>query len=165
MLPLLSSHIGNLDTDFTCMEFLCLNSWTSPNTLRTHFHLQMTVLPIDWIVFPTLYRNSHKHILACTCTCAHHMKIMNAHMLFHTHTCKKQLCMHTCPFTHTHMHNCAQGGHSPLLCASKEGQDAVVEMLLQAGATVDLQNKVEDCYWVHLSLEVVGCTCHVHCIH
>ena len=36
-----------------------------------------------------------------------------------------------------------QDGFSPLISASQEGHDRVVEKLLQAGATVDLQNKVE----------------------
>ena len=45
--------------------------------------------------------------------------------------------MHTQP----HM----QVGFFPLFSASQEGHDRVVEMLLQAGATVDLQDKVENC--------------------
>ena len=36
-------------------------------------------------------------------------------------------------------------GCSPLYDASQEGHDGIVEMLLQAGATVDLQTKVEEC--------------------
>ena len=47
------------------------------------------------------------------------------------------------PYTHTH----TQDGLFPLYVASQEGHDRIVEMLLQAGATVDLQNKVEDCYY------------------
>jgi len=38
-----------------------------------------------------------------------------------------------------------QDGHCPLHIASQKAHDRTVEMLLQAGATVDLQNKVEDC--------------------
>ena len=41
---------------------------------------------------------------------------------------------------------CMQNGAYPLHVASQEGHDRIVEMLLQAGATVDLQNKVENCY-------------------
>ena len=55
------------------------------------------------------------------------------------------LATHT--HTHTHTHTCAQDGCSPLYFASQEGHDMIVQMLLQAGATVDLQNKVEDCYY------------------
>ena len=44
----------------------------------------------------------------------------------------------------------------PLISASKEGHDRIVEMLLQAGATVDLQNEVENCY-------LFTCTCGVPC--
>ena len=64
--------------------------------------------------------------------------------------------MHT--HMHTHMHICVytQEGYSPLHNASVEGHDRIVEMLLQAGATVDLQQKVEDCssvvYCVHCTL-------------
>ena len=49
--------------------------------------------------------------------------------------------------THTCTHNtmCMQDGASSLHIASQEGHDRVVEMLLQAGATVDLQDKVENC--------------------
>jgi len=46
---------------------------------------------------------------------------------------------------HTHAHT--QGGSFPLEIASSKGHDEIVEMLLQAGATVDLQEKVEDCYY------------------
>ena len=35
-----------------------------------------------------------------------------------------------------------QNGYTPLLSASQEGHDGIVEMLLQAGASVDLQAKV-----------------------
>ena len=38
-----------------------------------------------------------------------------------------------------------QDGFFPLFVASEEGHDRVVEKLLQAGATVDLQNKVVIC--------------------
>ena len=48
-----------------------------------------------------------------------------------------------------------QDGFSPLISASQEGHDRVVEKLLQAGATVDLQNKVVVII-CHLSLV----TCH-----
>jgi len=52
--------------------------------------------------------------------------------------------MHACmPFTHTS----AQKGGNLLFLASQEGQDEIVEVLLQARATVDLQDKVEDCYY------------------
>ena len=47
------------------------------------------------------------------------------------------------PFTHT----CTQSGDSSLSFASQEGHDGIVEMLLQAGATVDLRTKVEDSYY------------------
>ena len=46
--------------------------------------------------------------------------------------------------THTTM--CLQNGGCPLLFASLEGHDKTVEILLQAGATVDLQNKVDSYY-------------------
>ena len=35
-----------------------------------------------------------------------------------------------------------QDGYSPLHNASQEGHDGIVERLLQAGATVDIQTKV-----------------------
>ena len=47
-----------------------------------------------------------------------------------------------------------QDGSFPLISASQKGHDRIVEKLLQAGATVDLQNKV---LFVHLSLVM----CHV----
>ena len=65
--------------------------------------------------------------------------------------CESQPHTHTHPVTpthaHTHMHICVytQEGFLPLHNASVEGYDGIVEMLLQAGATVDLQTKVEDC--------------------
>ena len=51
------------------------------------------------------------------------------------------------PYLHTHTHTHTQNGFFPLFLASHEGHDKIVEMLLQAGATVDLQNKVKDCYY------------------
>jgi len=41
-----------------------------------------------------------------------------------------------------------QDAGCPLYFASHEGHDKTVEILLQAGATVDLQNKVENYYWL-----------------
>ena len=46
--------------------------------------------------------------------------------------------------THTTM--CIQDGHCPLHFASLEGHDKTVKILLQAGATVDLPDKVESYY-------------------
>ena len=46
--------------------------------------------------------------------------------------------------THGHTHPHTQGGSSPLHTASQKGYDGIVEVLLQAGAAVDLQTKVED---------------------
>ena len=46
--------------------------------------------------------------------------------------------------THTHTHTYTQYGFFPLYDASQEGHDGILEILLQAGATADLQNKVED---------------------
>ena len=39
---------------------------------------------------------------------------------------------------------CIQDGFFPLSDASQEGYDEIVQVLLHAGATVDLQNKVKD---------------------
>ena len=63
----------------------------------------------------------------------------------HTHTPHSFIHTHTHVHTHTHTHT--KDGASPLYLASQEGHDGIVEMLLQAGATVDLQTKVEDCYY------------------
>ena len=50
--------------------------------------------------------------------------------------------------THTCTHNTmwTQDEFCPLHIASQEDHGRIVEMLLQAGATVDLQNKVESYY-------------------
>ena len=50
---------------------------------------------------------------------------------------------------------CTQDGACPLHIASQEGHDKTVEILLQAEATVDLQNKVKDCYYLFI--------CHLCC--
>ena len=65
------------------------------------------------------------------------------HARTHTHT-----CTYTHTHTHTHTQTCTrtQDGFFPLYLASQEGHDGIVVMLLQAGATVDLQIKVEDYY-------------------
>ena len=60
------------------------------------------------------------------------------HTYTHTHT---QTCTHTTMYT--------QDGYCPLIVASQEGHDGIVEKLLQAGATVDLKNKVDNnCYYL-----------------
>ena len=51
---------------------------------------------------------------------------------------------HTHNTTHTTM--CIQDRHCPLYIASQKGHDKTVEILLQAGATVDLQSKVDSYY-------------------
>ena len=56
----------------------------------------------------------------------------NMHVYSHTNT------------THTTM--CIQEGNCPLRVASDKGHDKTMEILLQAGATVDLQNKVDSYY-------------------
>ena len=58
---------------------------------------------------------------------------------------------------------CTQDGEGPLYVASLKGHDRIVEMLLQAGATVDLQTKVENCYYLftcHLCyvMHIIHCT-------
>ena len=82
---------------------------------------------------------------------------MNAHTNAHVHTTHTyahatQICMYIYAYKTTHTHTCTnntmcmQDGFFPLYAVSQEGHDRVVEMLLQAGATVDLQNKVESSY-------------------
>ena len=92
---------------------------------------------------------------------------MNAHTNAHNHTYARATHKYGYTFTHTtphtHMHTntmCMQGGDCPLHIASQKGHDRIVEMLLQAGATVDLQDKVEDCY-----LFICHLCCAMHIIH
>ena len=80
---------------------------------------------------------------------------MNAHTNAHVHTtthtctCNAQISMYIYEHntTHTCTHNTMwmQNGGSSLYIASQNGHDRVVEKLLQAGATVDLQDKVVIC--------------------
>ena len=78
---------------------------------------------------------------------------MNAHTNAHVHTTTYTHVTHNCActFTHTMPHTCThntmcmQDGASSLYIASQEGHDRIVEMLFQAEATVDLQDKVENC--------------------
>ena len=58
------------------------------------------------------------------------------------------------PHTRAHTTMCTQDGFFPLLVASQEGHNRIVDLLLQAGATVDLQNKV-DYYYLFI--------CHLWC--
>ena len=51
---------------------------------------------------------------------------------------------HTCTCTHAAI--CPQNGNCPLHTASLNRHEKIVEVLLQARATVDLHNKVEKCY-------------------
>ena len=85
----------------------------------------------------------------------------------HAHATHKYACTftHTTPHTHTHTHThthahtntlCMQKGYCPLHYASQKGHDRVMELLLQAGVTVDLQSKVENCVLLSFVL------CHAH---
>ena len=74
----------------------------------------------------------------CTYTCIHHSE-----------------CTGTDDHTHTHTTMCTQDGFFPLFVASQEGHVRIVEMLLQARATVDLQNKVENCCGVPCAVIIV----------
>ena len=76
------------------------------------------------------------------------------HISTHPHVTHK----HTCIYSHTttthiyaHTTICTQDEFFPLHVASQEGHDRVVEMLLKAGATVDLQNKVGNYYYLFIS--------------
>ena len=67
---------------------------------------------------------------------------IQSHTCTHKHKHDRNTTMHAhMPFTHTS----TQDGGFPLFMASQEGHDRIVEMLLQAGATVNLERKVEDC--------------------
>ena len=90
-----------------------------------------------------------KYIVKHGSTVHSHTKATATHTLTHSHT-------RTHTHTHTHTHTCTQDGYFPLYDASQKGYDGIVEMLLQAGATVNLQTKVEDC---GLTLLI----CHVLC--
>ena len=97
-----------------------------------------------------MYINLHIFINHSECTDTNAQQFAT-HITHNHHT-------HTHPPTHTYTHTrahttmCLQDGFFPLYVASQGKHDRVVEMLLQAGATVDLQNKVENC--VLLSLMV-----------
>ena len=65
--------------------------------------------------------------------------------LTHSHAIHKHVHSHTTPHTYIHTTMSTQDGFFSLFIASQEGHDRVVEKLLQAGATVDLHNKVENC--------------------
>ena len=70
----------------------------------------------------------------------------NAHVHNHTLcTCNTQTYMYIHTHNTTHITMCTQDD-CPLYVASQEGHDKTVKILLQAGATVDLQNKVESYY-------------------
>ena len=74
----------------------------------------------------------------------------------HTHAHATHKYMHVYSHTQHHMHThntmWMQDGSCSLYFASQEGRDKTVEILLQAGATVDLQDKVESYYsllWIN----------------
>ena len=70
----------------------------------------------------------------------------NAHtnLLFtHTHAIHKHVHSHN-HHAYIHITMSTQDGYFPLYVASQNDHYRVVEKLLQAGATVDLQNKVEN---------------------
>ena len=72
--------------------------------------------------------------------------------LSHPHTCSDGLVCNE-PFCEVisvslHMSVITQAGDSALMVAVREGRTDVVSLLLEAGASTDLLNKVK-CPWVH----------------
>ena len=74
------------------------------------------------------------------------------------------------------MHNTmyTQDGYCPLHVASQDGHGRIVDILLQGGATVDLQNKVENCSsvtkqitaaYMHWRIKPFVHWNHVHLVH
>ena len=126
-----------------------------------------------WVLFcACMITDACKYTCRFVSTIQKALTQMNAHTNAHVHTttytctCNTQICIYIYAhnITHTSTHNtmCTQDGACPLHIASQEGHDRTVEMLLQAGATVDLQDKVEDCYYLficHLCCPM----CIIHC--
>ena len=85
-------------------------------------------------------------VIAGTCmyTCRFVSSIVKALALMHI-----QMLIHT---------PCKQDGCFPLFSASQEGHNRIVEILLQAGATVDLQDKVESCCYLFICHLCSACT-------
>ena len=77
-----------------------------------------------------------------------HTNVLHTQPHTHAHATHKHVCTfkHNTTHTCTHTTMCMQNGHCPLYVASQEGHDRIVEILFQAGATVDLHDKVENCY-------------------
>ena len=104
----------------------------------------MLALAVQYFMHPLLLsikRNSvakQNSTDAYTTTPTCNITYMHVYSHVHTHT-------HTHTHKHTYTTMLMQDGFFPLSNASQEGHDRVVAMLLQAGATADLQNKVENC--------------------
>ena len=85
-----------------------------------------------------------------TVLCSFNFSRVHVHALVHKHR-----YAYVDMNTYTTIFTCIQNGFYPLFNASQEGYDEIVQMLLQAWATVDLQNKVKGSFnFVHLSLVV-----------
>ena len=99
-----------------------------------------------------LYPPFRRYLYTFTHTTPHTMHMQHTNVHTHLQT----------PHTHTCTHNtmCTQDGDCPLYLASQNSHDRIVETLLQAGATVDLQSKVENCY-----LFICHLCCAMHIIH
>ena len=106
----------------------------------------------------------YKHVLlcdTCTYTCILHSEGTDTmHTLMHMYTQSHTHAHSTHKHVHAHTTMCKQDGHCPLYTASQEGHDRIVDLLLQAGATVDLQDKVEYC-----SSVTCGVPCAVFIVH
>ena len=88
--------------------------------------------------------SSIKLAALCSLLILEHYKCTHTHARTDAHT---QTHTHARTHAHAHTHTHTQDGFFPLYSASSKGYDGIVEMLLQTGATVDLQQKVEDCYY------------------
>ena len=116
----------------TCSKFCVIHHLAVPH-MYTHTLVKSDVC-IAWkefwfhtvLVFPLQFC-----VVLTSGTCMYLHK-WHAHISMRMNAYMATICM------------CIQDGFFPLSDASQEGYDEIVQMLLQAGATMDLHNKVKD---------------------
>ena len=130
----------------------CVYYPDSPSYYITNVHIHQFYFSKEWWLFVEPENRSD----FTQCKFSLYSSVYFSGTCTYIHKCTNT-DMHTCTWTHicTTILVCIQDGFFPLSDASQEGYDEIVQMLLQAGATVDLQNKVKDWFnFVHLSLVV-----------
>ena len=142
--------VCNCNITLSAVNMYKKNNEQLPNVYECFIVLVWLLIYVHTLVdlYPLFWWQTQMHTLMHMHTQPHihaHATHKHVRIFKHTHTNMHVYAHKTTTHTHmcTHTTMCIQDGLFPLYVASQEGHDRSVEILLQAGATADLQDKVE----------------------